>query len=325
MLKIKRIKESSGPSSGSRPVKTKRVRVITESQAKEPTLRRSPDPMPAAPAPPGPSSPDPYLMRSLQERMAELKRARGKLSSSIFEMVFGHTNAPTIDIGSALAHFDNTVTEDNSKVMEYDIMFLAIERGTGNVYVRTMRARKNVQSPKRQMKNRPERGKQMHNLKYAGTMLLHDTQRDRTRTIKTRMIFAFKFPEDTAWCRVADRPGRLKGKPGPTKQVYEQAQMNELYHQIDDYQPQIQQVFNQIRSLESTGHLPTAVQPAASKDLATLKEKRRKLNDLISKTKAKLQDKAKKPTAERVLIWQEKLALAEVERDEVNDKIKDIT
>jgi hypothetical protein len=301
------------------PVK---IRLISDDQDPAPKpakklVRKSPPEPDQVHGPVQPTS----MIDELNVRMASLKNARGKLSTSIFEMVYGHAKAPTIDIGSVLAHFANTVDEETNEVLTYDIMFLAINQRTGNVYVREMTARKNVKSPKREMNARDERGKQMYNLKFAGNMLLHDTAQDATRSVKVRMIFAFRKTDDSAWCRVGDRSGSYRGLTGPFEQVYNQQKLNDLYHQIDDYQPQIQDVFKKIRSLEETGELPPKEQPAAAQDLAKLKVRRKELNDLICKTKKKLQPNAKKASADKVIEWNLKLAQAEVEREEIKQKI----
>ncbi|MCO6367847.1 hypothetical protein GBO34_00780 [Roseivirga pacifica] len=265
------------------------------------------------------------LLAYFNQQQSELKVSRAKLSSSIFEQVFGHRNAPTIDIGSVLNEFNNTVDESTNEVLEYDIMFLAMPKETGNAYVREMRARKNVKSPKRQMTERNSRGKQQFNLKFEGIMLLHDTRGEVTRSVKTRMIFAFKRPNEKTWCRVADRSGGWNGTPGPLKQVYNQDELNTLYHSIDDYQPKIKEVFMKIRALEQTGKLPEEKKVNASAALDSLKNERRRLNDLISKTQKKLDVTGKKQNPDKVLEWEQKLAWAKIQRESVQDKIDKLT
>tara|TARA_R110001599_G_scaffold332511_1_gene547985 strand:- start:30565 stop:31548 length:984 start_codon:yes stop_codon:yes gene_type:complete len=292
-----------------------------------PTLKLS-----AAPSPQktvsraiAPTTEEPSLISYFTQQMGELKRQRGQMSSTIFEKVFGHKDAPTIDIGSVLAHFDNTVDEHTSKVMQYEIMFLAISQSTGNAYVREMLARKNVKSPKRQMAEKNERGKQMHNLKYAGTMLLYDEVSEGPRSVKVRMIFAFRMVGSKTWCRVADRSGGWGGVPGKLVQTYRQEDLNDLYHSIDDFQPKIQESFNKIRSLENTGKLPEEKRVDVSRELDALKYERKRLNDKISKTRKKLNVSAKPSGADRVLQWQTELAEAEATRYEIEQKIKSMT
>ncbi|WP_189630112.1 hypothetical protein [Roseivirga thermotolerans] len=264
------------------------------------------------------------LIQHFENKQADLKKQRSILSSSIFEMVFGHQEAPTIDIGSVLKQFDNTYDEDTQEVFEYEIMFLAMNQSSGNAYVREMRARKNVKSPKRQMVEKNKRGKQMYNLKYQGTMLLHDCHSKGTRSVKTRMIFAFRKPGEKLWCRVADRSGGWNGKPGMLKQVYKQEQLNDLYHRIDAFQPEIQGVFNKIRSLENTGKLPEQRRVGTARELDSLKLEKKRLNDKICKTKKKLRPSAKPPKADKVIQWQLELAEAEARRIEIDEKIKEL-
>jgi hypothetical protein len=103
-----------------------------------------------------------------------------------------------IDIGSVLNHFDDTVDVSNSAVKEYGIRFI-----TSKGCVRTMRARKNVKSPKQQLRKPLDpRGGVTWNLKRNGTMLVHDLDLDQPRAVKTATVFGFKDFKSNTWLNV---------------------------------------------------------------------------------------------------------------------------
>jgi hypothetical protein len=103
-----------------------------------------------------------------------------------------------IDIGTVLNKFDDTVDELDATVKEYGIRFITIDGR-----LRTMRARKNVKSPKQQLrKPTEERGNRMFNLKRNGVMLVHDLAIDQPRTVKVATICAFKDFNQSTWNNV---------------------------------------------------------------------------------------------------------------------------
>lgn len=105
----------------------------------------------------------------------------------------------TIDIGTVLNKFDDTYDERTGTVKEYGIRFI-----TSEGRLRTMRARKGVKSPKQELLpggNQP-RGKFRFNLKYHGTILLHDLDIDAARTPKVAMITQFRDFKSQEWLNV---------------------------------------------------------------------------------------------------------------------------
>lgn len=99
-----------------------------------------------------------------------------------------------IDIGTVLNKFNDTYDERSSVVKSYEIMFI-----TADGRVRTMRARKNVKSPKQQLQAPlQKRAKGLFNLQRHGTILLHDLTLNEARTVKVATIFGFKdFKQQT--------------------------------------------------------------------------------------------------------------------------------
>lgn len=104
----------------------------------------------------------------------------------------------TIDIGSVLKRFDDTVDEHDLTVKDYGIKFI-----TADGRLRTMRCRKNVKSPKQQLRGPlSERGKMKYNLKRAGTMLVHDLAIDQPRSVKVSAICFFADHNSKQYSRV---------------------------------------------------------------------------------------------------------------------------
>lgn len=92
-----------------------------------------------------------------------------------------------IDIGSVLNHFDDTVGED-LQVKLHGIKFI-----TADGRLRTLTGRKNVKSPQRQLRQPLQpKGRVMFNLKYHGTLLLHEPATDSPKAVKVAMITHFK-------------------------------------------------------------------------------------------------------------------------------------
>lgn len=103
-----------------------------------------------------------------------------------------------IDIGTVLKHFDDTVDEHDLTVKDYGIKFI-----TADGRLRTMRARKNVKSPKQQLrKPLDEKGRVMYNLKRAGTMLVSDLAINQPRSVKVAAICFFADHGSTEFHRV---------------------------------------------------------------------------------------------------------------------------
>lgn len=104
-----------------------------------------------------------------------------------------------IDIGTVLNKFDDTADEFDFAVKDYGIRFI-----TADGRVRTMRARKGVQEPKRQLteKGNAPRGKFRYNLQRTGTMLVHDLKADEPRTIKPSMFFSFADFKSTEFIKI---------------------------------------------------------------------------------------------------------------------------
>lgn len=103
-----------------------------------------------------------------------------------------------MDIGSVLNHFDDMVDEQNQAVKEFTLRFF-----TGDGRLRTMRCRKNVKSPKQQLRGPlPAKSRSLFNLKKHGTMLVHDLDIDQPRTVKVATITHFKNYQSTEWNRV---------------------------------------------------------------------------------------------------------------------------
>lgn len=103
-----------------------------------------------------------------------------------------------IDIGTALLKMNDTVDEHDSTVKEFGIRVM-----TADGRVRAMRCRKNVKSPKQQLRAPLDpRGKVMFNLKRNGTLLVQDLDIDKPRSPKVAFIFQFRDFNETAWYRV---------------------------------------------------------------------------------------------------------------------------
>jgi hypothetical protein len=103
-----------------------------------------------------------------------------------------------IDIGTVLNKLNDTVDEHDSTVKEYGIRVM-----TADGRLRTMRCRKNVKSPKQQLRSALDpRGKVMFNLKRNGTLLVQDLDLDEPRSPKVAFIYHFRDFNETTWSRV---------------------------------------------------------------------------------------------------------------------------
>lgn len=93
-----------------------------------------------------------------------------------------------IDIGTVLDKFNDTYDEKTAVVKHYGIMFI-----TADGRVRTMDARKNVKSPKQELREPlRKRAKGLFNLQRHGTILLEDLTQREARTVKVPTIFGFR-------------------------------------------------------------------------------------------------------------------------------------
>jgi hypothetical protein len=103
-----------------------------------------------------------------------------------------------IDIGSVLRHFDDTVDVFTNEVKTYHIRFI-----TADGRLRTLLGRKNVKSPQRQLRAPLNpRGGVTWNLKYRGTMLVHDEEIQAPRAVKVANITGFKESKSSTWLNV---------------------------------------------------------------------------------------------------------------------------
>jgi hypothetical protein len=103
-----------------------------------------------------------------------------------------------IDIGTVLNKINDTYDENNAVVKHYGLMFI-----TADGRVRTMDARKNVKSPKQELKEPlRKRAKGLFNLQRHGTILLEDLARKEARTVKVATIFGFKDFKQSVWHNV---------------------------------------------------------------------------------------------------------------------------
>lgn len=103
-----------------------------------------------------------------------------------------------IDIGTVLQKFDDTYDEQDLTVKEYGLRFI-----TADGRLRTMRARKNVKSPKQQLQAPlAKRAKGLFNLKRNGTMLVQDLDKAVPRTVKVFACCAFKDFNSNPWLNV---------------------------------------------------------------------------------------------------------------------------
>jgi hypothetical protein len=100
--------------------------------------------------------------------------------------------------------------------------------------------------------------------------------------------------------------------------------IRDQYAEIQAYTDSLMQLYDKIKHVEKFGDLPAAAEPVSgseSNDVSALRWELTRLKDLICKTKRKIAvGKAKNPS--RIPQWEEKLALAEAQRDDVRAKIK---
>lgn len=90
-----------------------------------------------------------------------------------------------------------------------------------------------------------------------------------------------------------------------------------LYEDITALTAAIAATEQQLQYVQKHGCLPEAPKQQVESDLSydQVKNKIRRLNDLISKTKAKLKKSAKPSSQEKIAEWEEKVATAEIERN----------
>lgn len=102
-----------------------------------------------------------------------------------------------IDIGSVLHRFDDIVGED-LQVKNHAVRFI-----TADGRLRTLSGRKHVKSPRRQLRAPLQpKGRVLYNLKYHGTLLLHEEATAQPRAVKVATITHFKEHNTNTWLTV---------------------------------------------------------------------------------------------------------------------------
>ena len=102
-----------------------------------------------------------------------------------------------IDIGTVLGRLNDTYDETNQQLKKYGIRFINKEGET-----RELTVRKNVKNPMQEAIHRAAWGKEQHNLKRNGVMLVQAEGEEHPRTIKTAMIYGFRDFNSTTWLNV---------------------------------------------------------------------------------------------------------------------------
>lgn len=99
-----------------------------------------------------------------------------------------------------------------------------------------------------------------------------------------------------------------------------------LYEEIKDLTAQGALVYDKIEYVRQNGALPKppSSDSSVSMDYGEIKDRIRRLNDFICKTKKKLQPSAKPASLKKQNEWQIKLAEAEMEREVLNKKKREI-
>lgn len=137
------------------------------------------------------------LLEELEAELADIKKQRGKISSSIYKAVHGRNSDLCIDIGTLLNKIDNTVDDESMEVRRFGIRYLT-EKGTGEM----LDCRKNVKDPFKNQKGKtPEKGKFKYNLKQKGTILLTSEEK-AYRSVLVSAIYEFKDFKSSRWIRV---------------------------------------------------------------------------------------------------------------------------
>lgn len=95
-----------------------------------------------------------------------------------------------------------------------------------------------------------------------------------------------------------------------------------LYEDITGLTARGVAINRKIAYVKQHGKLPEVKVHQEDSSLAGLKEAKRKLNDLICKTKAKLKPSAKPAKESKLLEWQMKLEVAETKRALIDQQIK---
>lgn len=143
-----------------------------------------------------PESPN-ELLEELEAELADIKKQRGKISSSIYKAVHGRNSDLCIDIGTVLNKIDNTVDDETMEVRRFGIRYLT-ENGKGEM----LDCRKNVKDPFKNQKGKtPEKGKFKYSLKQKGTILLTSEEK-AYRSVLVSTIYEFKDFKSSRWIRV---------------------------------------------------------------------------------------------------------------------------
>jgi hypothetical protein len=102
-------------------------------------------------------------------------------------------------------------------------------------------------------------------------------------------------------------------------------EMKEIYKKLtNEYQAQLREIYEKREHLEKHGRLPEPDDKGNEVDeseLYKLKYQVKRLNDKIYKTKKKLQPSAKPSKPEKIIEWELELDQAELQRDQLNEKI----
>jgi len=101
--------------------------------------------------------------------------------------------------------------------------------------------------------------------------------------------------------------------------------LREHYAKMQSVLEQNVRLYDRLEHLKKEGEMP-AEEPKADFDNATkilvLEAERQKLAEMIHKTNKKLSGGLKPKNPERVVLWKEKIALAQAKRDDINAQLK---
>lgn len=102
-----------------------------------------------------------------------------------------------------------------------------------------------------------------------------------------------------------------------------QAELKAHYEQIESYRPGLIALYDKINHVKQYGALPAAPEPEEENlDPYYLKDRKKKLVDKRCKLRAKLKTSATPSKPAKILEWEQELAQADLEYQEVEDKLK---
>lgn len=173
------------------------IRILTDTEAA--AITPTPAPLPA---PPPLTEQEEQaadeIITTLENEMASIFRQRGKLSSSIYQAVYGKSTNFPIDARAMLQRLDVTTDVATNEVRTFGIRFIA----AGGETKELLDCRKAISEPHRQTNNKPqERGKFKYNLKKKGTILLGNAAKPY-RSVIVSTIYEFKDFKTNKWLRV---------------------------------------------------------------------------------------------------------------------------